>query len=460
MPFRDQVAGFAGGTLGYIVGNTRGAITGYQLGRNFAKYSQRMPPIRHRTPRRRGRILNLQQSPYSMSSRMLITPRSGFSRYGYSSRRGSLALSRRSSLMSTSTVGRRSYASGSGSSSGYRGISSDAAAIRVKRKKGVTPKKKKRVKVSRKFKKKVEEALNNHLFGKYTKVRYARAAPPASNAQGVYDWGIFFRPIDFQDAADVLFNHNTPVEVPTSLDNDWSNPLTRRDRVIKSFVDIEMKNASQRTYTVKMFNCAPKSNPTDQAPNDGNADWISGLVLLNGNGANPQNNTNTTLYSDPRDSLLFNQFWKAEVTTVVLEPGESHTFMVEGPSQTYMDWTKMYAKNIAGIPSWMQAYAKWSRNVFFVYYDDLVESTLLTLGRYASGGTGPGGLIMEAKQVIEMEVPDTAGFVYPGTFPPGASQQLNNRVPARSIVVFGQAQSGAISDVLEENPVTMIDPTD
>lgn len=347
-------------------------------------------------------------------------------------------------------------------SGGYRSVGSNASVVVHKRKKSVLLKKVRSTKVSKAFRKKVQVALADHLYGTYLKVDPFRlTAWATTDTQQTMDMGIVFSPLDFINAADVLFNRATPALSPTAASLTWTNSYIRKDYIMNSWISYEIKNMSQRTYTVKMYVCKPKVKvPTNTGTglNSPLGDWASGLAMAAGAGTNPQNNNQNTLYSDPRDAPEFRQFWAADVETVVLQPGQTHTFFVQGPSEMSVDWTKYYY-NPNPNPTFLAPWGPFSRGVFFVYYPDLLVTSLAGVGRYTSGGTGIGGLVCERKYKFKVQCPESAGFVYTATTA-GTQQQLTNRLPTRIIKVFSAGVAGATQDVLEENPLQEIDPVD
>lgn len=431
----ELAATVAGGALGYIHGNTRGARAGAELARKYFK--RRMAPIKRKR--------NASWMSYLDKRKRVRTVSSDSSK----KKVGKLV-----SMAGKLIAGR----TGGGP---YRTSGSNASFVGRRSGKKVSHKKRARVVVSKKFKKRVRAALDTELRGKYLKVTYNRMRPPVNNGQqSVVDFGMEFTPLDYLDASDVLFNRATAIANPTAGTITWQNAVIRKDHIINSWVSYEWKNMSQRTYTLIMYNAKPKNTPNSENSNDSVADWISGLFIAGGNNTNPEGNTYETLFSDPRDSPLFNQFWSVEQTKIVLQPGQSHTFFVQGPSDFTLDYTKVYSKFIGTPQAWFQGYGKFSRNVFFVGYPDLLTTSLAAAGRFPSGGTSSGGLVCERKRKISMACPESAGFRYPAVTT-GVDQQLDNKLPTKIIKIFSEAGDvGNVQDVLEENPLTILNPTD
>lgn len=426
---REVTGTASGAALGFIHNNVRGAIKGAVAGYKVAQNINSMAPV---PVTKKRKIEYISGGKRERANRHIA--------YNPTGNRGN---------------------------NSYRKVGSNASAVAVSKKvKGVKPKKKKAVVVSRKFAKKVQKALEkDDLKGKYLKVTYARLAPPASAlSQSILDFANVFAPIEFVDAADIMFNDGVALENPTFADLDWENVWARKDHVLTSSMQLEMKNMSQRTYTLKVYVAQPRGTPTDAALNDAVADWASGLIVAQANGGNPLGNASSTLYSVPTDAPQFNQFWKVECETIILQPGQSHTYRLMGPQDFVIDYSKLRIKNVAAAPNWLVPFAKFSRNVFVVGHCDLVTSTLASSGRFPSGGAGTGGVVFEKRMFYKLKCPDSAGFQYAaGAYPAGQAQQLDQKVPSKCIAFFPLGAAGTTQDVLEENPAVAgagFDPVD
>ena len=287
----DYIGGLAGGTLGYITSGTRGARKGANLGYNFAK-AKYMPPVKRK---------------YSSATT------AGTRRRGWTPK---MPLKKRKV---TGGYNPRPIHS-------YNGVGSNASAV-AKAGRKLVVKKKRRVKVSKTFKRKVQVALDDHLYGKYTKIDYGHVTAPISEQnQRVVNLSNFFSPIEILHATDILFNRATPLVSPTLANITWSANYIRKDWIVNSKCEFLLKNSSQRTYTVILYECAPKSLPTQRDTNSAFDDWDYGLDLAQIGGTNPQANGPETLFSVPQDSPQFNQYWRAKKTKIVLQPGQEHTF--------------------------------------------------------------------------------------------------------------------------------------
>lgn len=449
----EYVGAVAGGTLGYITGGIRGAKRGSEAGYFFAKKKE-MPPIRRQKTTHRGSRTKSAGTGFTPRrvTNPFITP-----------------TSRRSSVSTVSSASNRSrsmgnYVRDSGRGGAYRNLGSNASVVKTSGRR-VSIKRKRKPKVSKVFKRKVMAALDDHIYGKYLKVSTGNFQPPTGrNLQNTLNFGNLFTPQDIAYSADILFDDAPRKEFPVMADFKWSNKYIRKDYVVNSFSKFEFKNCGQRTYHLFMFECEPKGKPTNAAPDNAYDDWAQGLVNAVAQGTNPETNTLNTLYSLPTDSPQFNQFWKCKKTSIVLGPGESHTFYVQGPNQYCLDYSKLVQTPVGTTPAnaFFQSYAKFSRSVFFVNYMDLVTTSTLSNGRLLSGPAGyvGGGLVYEWSTKYVLQCPVSAGFKYPAAFAAGTQQQLDLKKPTKVIAHYTTDALGVVEDVLESNPLSQINPID
>lgn len=433
MTFYESLGALSGGTLGYIVAGRRGLKYGSNYGRLKAseKFTNRMVPI----PNARKR-----KNSVSAGNKRRVSN-----------------VKKRKFTHKASIIKNRSTRSGV---DGYRGLGGNPDAVYKKRNRAVKQVRRSTPKVSRQFKAKVTKALMGTVYGEYTKSSVAKLGPlAAADTQNTFNAGYVFQPIDFLDAADILFDQGVPIFTPTLATVKWTNSFARKDVVVDTFASYEMKNFSQRSYTIKMYNCAPKGVIQNEITSDALDQWKQGLSMANSNGCNPQNNTFNELFLDPRQNAEFNAHWSSEVTEIVLSPGATYTFRVPGPKGIEIDFTKLITLPVVGVAV-ILPYSKFTRSVFFVYYPDIVTTTLSGVGRYPSTGAGTGGLGYERKVMYKIRCPSDAGFKYPAAPPAGSSQQLNLRIPVRVNKYFGSGVAGQVQDVFEENPITQVDPID
>lgn len=430
----EYVGGLSGAALGYITAGTRGAIKGGMAGYKVAQ-NKSMPPInkRKRTSSVSAGTVR-RQRPKSNTWKITKLP-----------------------------VKKQVKSEGRSNPGGYRSVYGNPAAVVVSGRK-VAMRKRRKMKISSSFKRKVMKALDDHLYGVYTSIQYGVIfAPNNASQQRVTDFGWFFKPIQILHSTDVLFNGATPLQDPGLSNITWKDSYIRKDWVVNTTVDLLFKNSSQRTYTCIWYECEPKAaKPTAATADTAANDWASGLVLANANGTNPQNNAMDTLFSVPEDSPQFRQFWRAKRTKFILTPGAEYTLRTQGPNQHGIDWTKLVTLPVNAdlANTFVPSYQKWSRSCFLVAYPDVVITTTGIAGRFPSGVAGRGGLTWEWKSRYVMQCPASAGFVYPASTAAGQQQQLTNKKPTHVIRNFVQSFGGIVEDVLEENPLAVIDPQD
>lgn len=347
------------------------------------------------------------------------------------------------------------------SAGGYRSLGSNAAYV-SKIGKGQKQIRHKKPKITPAFKRKVKDALSGSIYGEYSKFKTFKLTPFFANSQQQLQVSpvTLFTPMEFLDSADVLFDKKSPTFSPSLSTTKWSNGYIRKDYIVDSWATYEVKNFSQRTYTIKMYNCAPKSRPQTDNITGASSTWINGLTEAYDVGVNPFNNTVQSLFVDPRQNATFNAHWKADVTAIVLSPGESHTFTVPGPKGIEIDYSKYFLKPTGASTATILPWDKFSRDVFFVYYLDLVVTDQNAVGRYTSGAGEGGGLGCELSIHTKMRVPDDAGFTNPATVTAGEPQQLNLKQPTRVKAYFGMTPVGVVVEVEDQNPTVRINPED
>lgn len=437
----DYAAGASGATLGYIMGNVPGAILGYKTAKKLSQNSKRMAPVRRnsmpppRTPQATSRTRRASVAFTPTSNVRNVRQRRNSDGAGYYNR------SIIASAMGNVVRGRS-------------GTSNAAFVGKRNKRKGVSMKKKKSIKVSRKFKKQVRKALEpSTIRGYYQKTSYARLARPDSNTQRVEDLGMFFTPVKFAEAIQTLFSNQAPVEIPINASITQTNIFQSKLHVRNSWVTFEVKNSGQRTVHLEFNQCKPKSiNNVNTAVND----WNGGLQLMNTNLQNPQNITANTLYSHPNLSAQFSKYWGLESQKVTLGPGQTYKYTVQGPADFDMDFNRMYQKVTVATPE-LAVNQKFARNVHFVYYYDMVQTTLGVVGRNVDTPAVYGGLSVEYNQYFDINCPETIGFVFPTA--PAAGQIITLGLRRDVVVIknFGSTGDvGGVVDVLEENPIGVV----
>jgi len=436
----EFVSGLSGATLGYIHGNTRGAIKGWSAGRKLYQNKQHMPPINRRTP-----------TPRSRRSQRRVSV-SGFPTPSTRSRAGSSTMSRRSSLAASTA------SSGSNFSNSSEGNVRDVKRT-VKRKKGVTFKKAKRVKVSKDFREKVKKTLSSSLmYGVYEDVQYGAMQPTVNNIQLVHTFnqastGVNFDPIYVLSCASSLFNNKTPVQDPTLGDANNFDPTKTKIEVVESYSVYRFKNNSTYQVEIDFYQCAPKIVSDTISPTDTWDDaLITDTLAAPESGPNVIGNDKTVMFMRPTTTKGWNKYWKATVTKLIMEPGQSTEISVAGPKGVEYDFNKFYKDGV------FQINQKMARVCFAVVRNCLGSATLATVGRYGAVGLAATQVIYEVKRFTKIRMPDETGFQYPAVFAGSTMQKNNRRRDGYIMRNWAVALAGVQEMVVEVNPTVVYTP--
>jgi len=377
------------------------------------------------------------------------------------------------------------------------------AAKKVVRKKGVTIKKKKTVKITKKFKKQVEKAIEpgkvqgtvvNHYLGG----AIASVSPnqndfySGANTTCATPW--MFTPSQFIDAASQLFRFKGPNNLTAGLkfDNPENFKIGANFTVVDSWCKYKLKNITQHVMIVKMFECAPKrkSSYCVQQQNVpisytsggallGTPDclqtpfwyWVDscqqdaqlGVVLPgNINGAVGQQ-TPQTLFSEPGFSTTFSKNYKSQKTEIVLQPGQESAIFVQGPQGVDIDIAKMFSQDI------FQDIQMYSRAFVTTVYDApnaSVSEGAATYGRFGSnadkGPTRGYACVTEREDHYKIRMPEQTGMNIPaltvagGVVVAGQIVDLSNRRHRKIVNVYTAADIGPTVDINENNPTTQL----
>lgn len=374
------------------------------------------------------------------------------------------------------------------------------ATVKRHRKKSVTFKKPKKVKVSKNFKLKVDKALSpQQIHGSFREISYnqlstqsiangqqfvalmapnsintAAGGPSAIDQSKVtqYDWSPWcFDPENFLHQLSVLFNNkansqNTIREwyaqgnlgvlssvgvgnVPPSADDGTNantsssssiQPMPIKFTVKKAYEVYRLRNNSQRTLHIKIYLCAPKTTaakaptsneisesgttPTSQATQDCIYDPVSAWWACVGQQFNQSINVSGTkpnsLYMSPLANPLFKKTFNVEETTMIIEPGQTTSYTVNGPSNMEIDWQKLYKPQTLGTGNVLntaqtlyQGIQKFMRCPMIVVNEDLVQQNAGSYnpGRYpAVTATAKDlGLIIERDVMAKFKMPEMTG---------------------------------------------------
>jgi len=438
----EFISGLSGAALGYIHGDTRGAIKGYKYGRKlYQNKQQRMPPIRTAsTPRSR-------RSERRRTAASFPTP----STRGMQSTRGS-TMSRRSSM--ASTVGSRSSNFSVSSEGNVRDVKRT-----VKRKRGVTFKKPRKVRVSRDFREKVKKTLSSSMmYGIYEDVQYGGMQPTINNVQLVHTFpnasgGYNFDPIYVLSCASSLFNNKTPTRVPALGDANNFDPSKTKIEVVDSYTVYRFKNNSTYQVEIDFYECAPKIVTELISPvNTWDDALVTDTLAAPESGPNVIGNDKTVMFMRPTTTKGWNKYWKASVTKLVMEPGQSTEISVAGPKAKEYDFNKFYKDGL------FQDNQKTTRVCFAVVRNCLGATTLATIGRYGAVGLAATQVIYEVKRFTKLRMPDETGFQYPAVFAGSTMQKNNRRRDGYIMRNWADALAGVQEMVVEVNPTVVYTP--
>lgn len=436
---REEAAGASGAVLGFIGDDIRGAIKGYHIGKKLAQFTaNRMPPT-PKTPNRTGRFIPYKTPISSDKIRRIVSRRKPVGR-----------ILRKNQISAGITK---------------------VTARRVKKQ----LLKKKRVKVSRKLRAKINKVLSGQIFGEFQETGYqvlrligsedfkqiiVRLACTGDSSDPL------FSPNRILDAASVLWNEKAHVDNPkTIVDAGNFDPKKLKCTVINSSAMYYMKNNTQRTITIKMMEITPRSNVLPASKNPFQQ-WIDDLNqdALN-NGPNQNNAALTVLHTNPSMLPEFRKTYRMHTTKIVIPPGGEYEHFIQGPQDQLYDFQKMWTG------SDFNNYQKFSKWVLAVYYPDLVCTSLGGYGRYLNSGTEAAnlGVVIETRYRYKISMPELAGFygnvlvtANPAVGAPvvnNTSVQLGQRQYSYALKTFALSEIvGVETRVDEQNPFQVQNP--
>lgn len=468
----EHVAGLSGAALGYITGNIPGAYYGYKYGKKIAQYSKRK---KERNALRVNKVRQIVSERMSHGNRRSSLFSAG-SAPGTPSNSGR-ALQR---------IGYRSTVSRSGRGSGrLRSILRRSGKGRAKvmketldvgsmvRKKGTLKRKakKRKVKVSKGLRQKINKVIEGSKFhGYYKEVSYSNMTFTANvtDKQDVFNEPLnfivgtntgtnqcVFSWMDILNAFNVLWYEWVPpgtnqtlaaVTTPGPITavaqfrrNSWASMGTGIQffnttlQVNKVWCTIKLKNQHHRTLRVKMLKIYPKRNiwntenvhtPYDHwqgllsSERGDTAYKYTGLTAvampINVSGVSP-----TTLGSHPKQFSAWKKLWKYDEVDMVFEPGQTQSLTVDGPTNKAYNGRKYFRSESAGsgdVTAGSDYVIHDTNTCFFMY---IVESDLCSyttsngtfVGRpLGVNGGDTSGLIAEYSLHYSLVCPDIIGF--------------------------------------------------
>lgn len=398
----------ASATLGYITANVPGAVIGYQVAKKLSENSRnRMPPIPNKKRKRTVSSSTVKRKSRKLASKLRRTPRTAVA----------------VNAQAPKVIGRR------------RGAKKSPA-----------------VRVTRDFRQKVQKVLEKNLVeGKLIAINTQVIRNSTDNGQTATYLGEHFSPNFILDAASVLWNKKTWTEgnkLPYDANNfNWQ---TARVHVMNCYDQYTFRNNSRRTVTLKLFECKPKVKTNAFHPLE---QWSNTLAAENNpNESNIAGTTVNTLYNDPRNVKSWSQIWSPQVTTIVMEPGQTYVHKLQGPKNQMLDFAKFVVNNAPQVFMDQQPFARY---MLAISYVDLVTTTLSATGRYVdASGEAYDGIAFEIKRVYNLAMPEQAGLELPVTYS-GGIKSLGYRRYSFAIYNDSDAQTGFVRRIDDENPITV-----
>lgn len=284
-------------------------------------------------------------------------------------------------------------------------------------------KKKRKMKVSRTFKKKVKIATKNYFpsgfyqeitNGKFTfnadqQVVYNCPPTPSATRTGNTSDGIagnHFTPTQILDAASILWNGKTPNQVKAITDSNNFSPETAKIEIKNCFSMIKIKNNTQRLANLTMVIGDPKKTlSTGQSFLD---TWVNQLVsdsTAGPSGMNVLDNSVNTLYNSPGLNPGVRAQYKISRTKIKLEPGQEFNFKMQGPQNETLRMEHFYRGG-----TYQNQSSKYTRQLMIIAYPDMLGCNDSTVHRTASATTTNPGILVECSQYYNLTMPDTTGW--------------------------------------------------
>jgi len=321
------------------------------------------------------------------------------------------------------------------------------------------PKGGKRVKVPRKLKQQIQKvlAVSGHK-GTWNQISYGQLFRPDTNSQSItYGMGnlgeiqSMFSWVDWLHMVSVMWGDKSDKQSGRSYaDNDIlgrvydtqggnsivnevalnglqghnQTPLTFT--VYDSYETLHFKNNDRRTYTIELYLCAPKrpmtendatvtddilSGPYATTPRLGNPleVWQNCVEAEMRTGVNCLGSTINDYGASPNNCPEFKRYFDVELTKIVLDPGQTYTYKVQGPKNLEVNIPKMFSQSSPTLSVALDL-QKWSRCPIICLTADLVQArdgANLKAGRYTAQNTfNPEPIAVERNRHAVIICPD------------------------------------------------------
>jgi len=418
-------------------------------------------------------IVKARQKFFTSNSNMApVTPSATPRKRGRSESRSDVSMLSKSRSRSLSR-GRVLFSSSSGKSSSSTNVL--ASALRRKGKNVKKEGRKKKVKITKKFRKMVNQVLT-------------AKGPVGVMIETVPDQVL--RPLDNQQAIGVFSNRNfenvtgwkfSPTYIQYCYDKIYmkgafpvsdQNLVTRsvegfndnlQVHVLEQYYVVKMKNNTARTMELRLWDISPKGtqdatstynvsafitqtlNSTSNTGNQG--------TIPNQGRENPAGVTINTIGYTPKLSSAFNKHFTLDETFVKLEPGKEYYHKVKGPND------KLYKFNNFQKNGQRVDVMPFCKTTLVAMNVDLSATSLIGTNQVARWtditSSQPFGLLSETHHFTKIKCPDQTGFQRL-TSPPGAGSVQELSQVGYAFVIknwYGsQAEIGTVVDIEDENP--------
>lgn len=334
---------------------------------------------------------------------------------------------------------------------------------------------KKKVRVSRAFRKKVNEAIKSRNGSGWLKeVIPNDILKPVDNQQAVRQVAgritddtnaYFFNPTYVDYVASLLYNKKGPVNPGVTV-NIGDTDLFRRENlkieVLDQYYIVKLRNNTARVMDICLYDVSPKY--TQEGGSGGTATfspeqhWEQAFAAGSRFGApgtvgqqsneNPTNVFKNAIGAHPMDSQYFRGQYTCDTTYVKLEPGKEYYHKVKGPNRKLYDYNSFF-KN--GVYRNIRPFCKATLVSMSL---DLNVTTVQSKAQRATDivSNSPYGLIMEVNIFTKVRLPDKAGFQNPAVGAVGGIQELTQVGNAFAINNWYEEQSGIVEMIQDENP--------
>lgn len=334
---------------------------------------------------------------------------------------------------------------------------------------------KKKVRVSKAFRRKVNEAIKSRNGTGWFKERVPQQVMiPVDNEQviktcvgrQVDDSGAFhFTPTYVDYSASVLYNKKAQVSPYANVPIDDANMYRRENlkiEVLEQYYIVRFRNNTARTMDVTIWDVSPKYTQESGSAGVSNygpeTHWDQALVQGAPSGGlgtvgqqsneNPVAVAKTVIGAHPMDSAYFRGQYTCDTTYIKLEPGKEYYHKVKGPNRKVYEYNKFFKNG-----RWFNIKPFCKSTLVGMSLDLNSTGTGSLAQRTSDIVTGQGyGLVTEVQTFIKLRLPDKAGFQNPSVSGIGEIQQLTQVGNAFAIKNWYPTQDGAVNMVEDENP--------